>query len=136
MLAGCWPDVGRKRAPGRAAARVPMLPTLAHHDHVVVVRHATHTESPRFLRQVHAADRPVALSAPKQALTFLAGPGAGARGGRLTTAVIRGFVAQYAVNSVEAADPDIAHDATFNDVLRVRGLPMRGHVQMRTLSAQ
>ena len=29
MLAGCWPDVGRKRAPGRAAARVPMLPSWA-----------------------------------------------------------------------------------------------------------
>ena len=52
---------------------------------------------------------------PKQALTSLAGKFASARLGGLTTAVIRRFVARYNVNMAEAADPDIASYATFND---------------------
>ena len=52
---------------------------------------------------------------PKQALTVLAGKFASARAGALTTAVIRRFVARYRVDMHEAADPDIASYATFND---------------------
>ncbi|WP_310450169.1 archaetidylserine decarboxylase [Sulfuritalea sp.] len=52
---------------------------------------------------------------PKQALTALAGKFAGARAGGLTTAVIRWFVGRYGVNMAEAANPDIASYASFND---------------------
>jgi phosphatidylserine decarboxylase len=52
---------------------------------------------------------------PKQALTALAGRIAGARGGPATTALIRWFVGQYAVNMAEAQNPDIASYATFNE---------------------
>ena len=52
---------------------------------------------------------------PKQALTLLAGDFASARLGRLTTAVIRWFIARYRVNMAEAANPDPAAYATFNE---------------------
>jgi phosphatidylserine decarboxylase len=52
---------------------------------------------------------------PKQLLTVLAGKFASARLGGLTTAVIRRFVARYGVNMQEAADPDIANYASFNE---------------------
>ncbi|MBL8446639.1 MAG: phosphatidylserine decarboxylase [Zoogloeaceae bacterium] len=52
---------------------------------------------------------------PKQALTQLAGWGASARGGGLTTSVIRWFVGRYGVNMAEAAEPDIAAYPTFNE---------------------
>lgn len=52
---------------------------------------------------------------PKQGLTVLAGRVAGARGGALTTRLIRWFVARYGVNMGEAANPDIASYASFND---------------------
>lgn len=52
---------------------------------------------------------------PKQLLTQLAGKFASARLGGLTTAVIRRFVARYKVNMAEAANPDIASYASFND---------------------
>ena len=52
---------------------------------------------------------------PKQAMTALAGKFASARLGGLTTAVIRGFVSHYQVNMAEAANPDIAAYASFND---------------------
>jgi phosphatidylserine decarboxylase len=52
---------------------------------------------------------------PKQLLTVLAGKFANARLGGLTTAVIRRFVARYGVNMQEAADPDIAVYASFNE---------------------
>ncbi len=52
---------------------------------------------------------------PKQALTRLAGAGARARGGRLTTAVIRWFVRRYGVDMSEAEQPDPGAYATFND---------------------
>lgn len=52
---------------------------------------------------------------PKQALTSLAGFAASARCGGLTTAFIRWFVARYGVNMAEAADPDTAGYATFNE---------------------
>ena len=52
---------------------------------------------------------------PKQALTLLAGQLASARLGGLTTSVIRWFVSRYNVNMAEAADPDIANYASFND---------------------
>ncbi|MEI6740508.1 MAG: archaetidylserine decarboxylase [Gemmatimonadaceae bacterium] len=51
---------------------------------------------------------------PKQALTTLMGRLAGARMGGVTTAAIRWFVQRYRVNMQEAADPEIAHYATFN----------------------
>ena len=52
---------------------------------------------------------------PKQLLTVLAGKFANARLGGLTTAVIRRFVARYKVNMQEAANPDIASYASFNE---------------------
>ncbi|MFZ2308825.1 MAG: archaetidylserine decarboxylase [Rhodoferax sp.] len=52
---------------------------------------------------------------PKQAITALAGKLASARAGSWTTAVIRWFVQRYQVNMAEAANPDIASYATFND---------------------
>ncbi len=52
---------------------------------------------------------------PKQALTALAGRVARAQGGRPTTALIAWFVRRYGVNMGEAANPDIASYASFND---------------------
>jgi len=52
---------------------------------------------------------------PKQVLTTLAGRIARARAGRLTTQLIAWFVRRYQVNMGEAANPDIASYATFND---------------------
>jgi len=52
---------------------------------------------------------------PKQALTILAGKLAEAPAGRWTTAAIRHFVARYRVNMAEAAQPEIAGYACFND---------------------
>jgi phosphatidylserine decarboxylase len=52
---------------------------------------------------------------PKQALTLLAGKLAGAEAGGLTTSVIRWFVGRYGVNMAEAANPDIASYASFNE---------------------
>ncbi len=52
---------------------------------------------------------------PKQALTVLAGKFANARAGSLTTGVIRWFVGRYGVNMGEAANPDIASYASFNE---------------------
>ena len=52
---------------------------------------------------------------PKQALTALAGKFAAARAGGLTTAVIRWFVGRYGVNLAEAANPDSASYASFNE---------------------
>ena len=52
---------------------------------------------------------------PKLALTQAAGAAAGMQGGALTTALIRRFVARYGVNMAEAANPDIAAYASFND---------------------
>jgi len=60
---------------------------------------------------------------PKQALTLLAGMFANAKLGRLTTAVIRRFVARYGVNMQEAANPDIASYASFNEFFT---RPLRG----------
>jgi phosphatidylserine decarboxylase len=52
---------------------------------------------------------------PKQALTILAGKLAGAEAGGLTTGIIRWFVGRYDVNMAEAANPDIASYASFNE---------------------
>lgn len=52
---------------------------------------------------------------PKQLLTMIAGRFASARAGSLTTSAIRRFVARYGVDMSEAANPDIASYATFND---------------------
>ena len=52
---------------------------------------------------------------PKQALTALAGKFASACAGGLTTRVIRWFVGRYGVNMAEAANPDIASYASFNE---------------------
>ena len=52
---------------------------------------------------------------PKLALTRLAGWGASARGGALTTAFIRWFIGRYGVNMAEAANPDPAAYPTFNE---------------------
>lgn len=52
---------------------------------------------------------------PKQALTAFGGWVAGARGGALTTALIRWFVGRYGVDMAEAAEPDIAAYASFNE---------------------
>lgn len=52
---------------------------------------------------------------PKQGLTTLAGRVAGMKGGAVTTRLIRLFAARYGVDMSEAADPDVAGYATFND---------------------
>lgn len=52
---------------------------------------------------------------PKQGLTTIAGRVAGARGGAITTALIRTFVGKYGVDMSEAENPDIASYATFNE---------------------
>jgi phosphatidylserine decarboxylase len=53
--------------------------------------------------------------APKRAMTALAHVIADWRGGALTTAIIRAFVAKYGVDMAEAAEPEIARYASFND---------------------
>jgi phosphatidylserine decarboxylase len=52
---------------------------------------------------------------PKQVLTGLAGKIANMRGGALTRALIRRFIAKYGVDMSEAADPRIESYATFNE---------------------
>ncbi len=52
---------------------------------------------------------------PKGALTNFAGRVAGARGGAMTTRLIRWFVGRYEVNMDEALDPNIANYASFNE---------------------
>lgn len=52
---------------------------------------------------------------PKQRLTLLAGRIARARGGEMTTRLIRWFVAQYGVDMSEAENLDIASYSSFND---------------------
>jgi phosphatidylserine decarboxylase len=52
---------------------------------------------------------------PKRALTELAGDIAASRGGALTTRLIRWFIARYGVNMADAAEPDPAAYASFND---------------------
>jgi phosphatidylserine decarboxylase len=52
---------------------------------------------------------------PKGALTRLAGRVAGAKGGAMTTRLIRWFVGRYGVDMAEALDPEIANYASFND---------------------
>lgn len=52
---------------------------------------------------------------PKLWLTEMAGRAAGARGGALTTRVIRWFIERYKVDMAEAANPDPAAYATFNE---------------------
>ncbi len=52
---------------------------------------------------------------PKQAMTWLAGKIANARWGAATTRLIGWFVGRYNVNMAEAADPDIASYASFNE---------------------
>lgn len=51
---------------------------------------------------------------PKVALTQLAGVGASARAGALTTRFIAWFARRYQVNMAEAADPDLSSYPTFN----------------------
>ena len=52
---------------------------------------------------------------PKQAITTLAGMLANKQCGLLTTKVIAWFVKRYGVNMAEAANPDIASYASFNE---------------------
>ena len=52
---------------------------------------------------------------PKLALTRMMGRLAGLRGGALTHAVIRRFIARYGVDMAEAADSRIENYASFND---------------------
>jgi phosphatidylserine decarboxylase len=52
---------------------------------------------------------------PKRLITVLAGKAANLRGGALTHAVIRRFVAKYGVKMQEAADPRIESYPTFNE---------------------
>ena len=51
---------------------------------------------------------------PKRALTHFAGFVASRRSGARTARLIRWFVRKYGVDMSEAADPDIAHYASFN----------------------
>jgi phosphatidylserine decarboxylase len=60
---------------------------------------------------------------PKRLITQLAGKIANLRGGALTHAIIRRFVAKYGVNMAEAADPCIESYPTFNEFFT---RPLRG----------
>jgi phosphatidylserine decarboxylase len=60
---------------------------------------------------------------PKQALTEFGSNIADMRGGAITTRIIRWFVGKYGVNMAEAANPDIASYATFNDFFTRALLP-------------
>jgi phosphatidylserine decarboxylase len=52
---------------------------------------------------------------PKKLLTVLAGQLAAMRGGALTHALVRKFIAHYKVNMAEAADPNVESYASFNE---------------------
>jgi phosphatidylserine decarboxylase len=52
---------------------------------------------------------------PKQALTAFGGVIAGAKAGGMTTRLINWFVGKYGVNMAEAANPDTASYASFNE---------------------
>jgi phosphatidylserine decarboxylase len=52
---------------------------------------------------------------PKKLLTVLAGQLAAMRGGALTHALVRKFIAHYKVNMAEAADPKVESYASFNE---------------------
>ncbi len=52
---------------------------------------------------------------PQQAITRFAGLVARWQGGAATTAIVRRFIARYGVNMAEAAEPDPAAYASFND---------------------
>ncbi len=52
---------------------------------------------------------------PKRALTVALGKLSNIRGGTLTHAAIRRFIARYGVNMTEAANPSVESYATFND---------------------
>ena len=52
---------------------------------------------------------------PKRALTVAVGALAGTRGGGLTHAAVRRFIARYGVDMSEAAHPAIEHYPTFNE---------------------
>src|SRR5450830_989690 len=52
---------------------------------------------------------------PKQAITAFAGVVADTRAGKITIAIIRWFIGRYQVNMLEAAEPDIAAYASFNE---------------------
>nr|WP_314547768.1 archaetidylserine decarboxylase [uncultured Massilia sp.] len=52
---------------------------------------------------------------PKQRLTTFAGRVAGAKGGTMTTRLIRWFVGKYGVDMNEAENPDIASYKSFNE---------------------
>lgn len=77
-------------------------------------RYNAHT----FFAGVPVSDRFAVLPQyllPKRLLTTLAGRFAGARAGRVTTAVIRWFVARYGVNMSEAAEAELGSYASFNE---------------------
>lgn len=78
----------------RYTAALPVLPVCAVSDRLAVL--------PQYVL-------------PKQALTRFAGLVASARAGAITTGIIRNFVRRYDVNMAEAAQPDIAAYASFND---------------------
>ncbi len=66
----------------------------------------------------HVSDRLAVLPQyllPKGALTNFAGRVAGAKGGAMTTRLIRWFVGKYNVNMDEALNPDIASYPSFNE---------------------
>ncbi len=67
---------------------------------------------------------------PKGALTRFAGVVASAQGGAATTALIRWFIKRYGVDMAEAAEPDPAAYASFNDfftrALKPRARPLAG----------
>jgi len=77
-----------------------------------------YTAPPLLLLSLPVSDRLAVLPQyllPKQALTMLAGAVARRQGGARTTALIRWFIGRYGVNMAEAAEPDPAAYASFND---------------------
>jgi phosphatidylserine decarboxylase len=79
---------------------------------VTALRSGDDTRAPGLSERVAVAAQHLL---PKQALTALAGVFARWRGGAFTSAAIRAFIARYGVEMAEAADPDPASYACFND---------------------
>ena len=86
---------------------------------VVALRAGRYTDAPIEPLPVPAlSDRLAVLPQyllPKKGLTAFAGWVASAQAGAVTTGIIRRFVRRYGVDMSEAAEPDIARYASFND---------------------
>src|SRR5688500_15454132 len=89
------------------AARTRPAPSLRRPDRIFALPRTVPVPPPPAIQQQYLL--------PKKLLTVLMGHLANLRGGALTHAVIRKFVAHYKVNMEEAAEPRIERYPTFNE---------------------